>query len=123
MYSSTRPLAMMMEGFDDSMPRMWFWRSTHTSSEFMIASSSDGEFNRGFFAGVGDGGRGPNALGVRLHDIILHVSEASQGTQFTWNGLGFPDICTIHSVIASTPNTSTNASSVGYDVTVSQAGV
>lgn len=121
-YSTTNPLALMSEGYSDDLPRMWFWQSTHASTDFALRSStlgSSADVGVGFFTGIGQGSRGLTGLGVRLGDVMLHVSQANQGT----TDIPIYGITTLHSVIDSTPNCSTTLSSVGFDVTVSQASL
>lgn len=113
------------------MPRLWSWSSTLNSSDICyIPGTSDPTTSSslgttatgiGFFAGLGELSRGNNGIGMRIGDVLMHVSKDTLvSTDGTGNLSPFPGRVTFHSVVASTPNGSTVSSSVAWDVTVSQ---
>lgn len=106
-YSSTNPLALLMDGFASNMPRVFSYQSTHASTDVTVT---------GFFTGVGENSRGLSALGLRLGDVIMNRASTDAA---------IPGRVTMHSVISATANVlSTSASSgyaAAYNVTVASA--
>lgn len=111
-YSSTNPLALLIDGFGSpvaagSVPRVFCYSSTHNSTDILAT---------GFFAACGDAGRSANNVGLRLGDIVINRASTTAT---------IPGRVSMHSVTATTANvTSTLASSafaatMGYDCSVS----
>jgi len=122
-YDQNNPAACLMDGFASAMPRLFLYSSTHTSTDISLtpATSSTTATGVGFFKDAGEYSHGLAGIGMRVGDIVMHVSRATLATSDFPSG--FPGLVTIHSVIASTPNGSTVASSVSYDVTLGQSSV
>lgn len=99
--------AMISDGYDASMPRLFIATTTNPSSAIEAT---------GFWAGQGSGSRGTGRASMRVGDVLLHV----QSTATT-----FPGRVTLHSVIGSTANVASTSLSSGfaarYDITVASA--
>lgn len=104
--SSSNP-TLLVDGFGPSMPRLFVAATTYDSSDVTAT---------GFWAGVGQGSKGSNPVGMRLGDILMHVAST---------GATIPGRVTMHSVIASTANVASTSASSGYgavyNVTVASA--
>ena len=105
--SSSDP-AIVIDGYGTAMPRLYLAATTLTSSA--VADT-------GRWVGYGALGNTRNAtqVGLRLGDVLLHVSSS---------GAGAPGRVSLHAVLSATSNAigSTLLSSnygTGYDVTVS----
>lgn len=99
-------LTLIQDGFASGMPRVFYYPSTHASSQITAT---------GFFAAAGDGGRSANNVGLRLGDVVMCRASTSSTR---------PGAVVWGSVIGSTANVaSTSASSaflssMGYDCTL-----
>lgn len=122
MLTSTSPELLIDSGA--VLPRVWIMSSTATSSEIAYVPAVEGvtvEQGVGFFRGIGEGSGGLRGLGMRLGDVVVHVSQATLAT--TLAPQSFSGITTLHSVIRCTADGSTYSSSVAFDVTLSQASL
>lgn len=126
-YSTTNPVTCVVDGLgsDSLMPKLYIWQSTYESSAFAYApaTTSSSAVGIGFFAGAGTGSHGLAAVGLNLGDVVMHVSRALYGDGSTSVSTDpyLGRAVTLHAVIGSTPNASTLATSVAWDVTVAQA--
>lgn len=93
--------------YGGAMPRLFVFGSTNVST---------GITGTGFLAGHGEGGKTNRNVGLRVGDIVLHVSSTDAGV---------PGKVTLHSIIGSTANVASTAassaflSSFGFDCTLS----
>lgn len=125
-YDQTNPPGCIIDAFSSLMPRIWLYCSTNYGSDISMfpGTTSSSALGVGFFKGAGEhsyGSRG--AVGMRVGDVVMNVCSAPLGNSTDGLGGPWPGLVTLHSVVSSTPDGSTINSSVGYDVSVSQASL
>lgn len=136
--SSTAAPALFADTLTGSGARLFIFGSTYASTDFAYmpgvdatsgtsvtsATSATTALNIGFFRGVGEFSKGLGGVGLRVGDLVAHVSQANWQSSDTWPSSGADSyasgLVTLHSVVGSTPGGSTNSPSVGYDVTLGQ---